>query len=248
MSAALDWRDTDVEIPDVSKRSTLLSMAKMTFNAYYADNSSDWYNVDEDGWDKACVALVFHYLILILTRLQHFPHGWLPTDDGMRGHVFVSTDNSTVIIVIKGTSAFWPVGDGGPTTAKDKLNDNLLFSCCCARVGPTWSTVCGCYDGGYRCKEQCVQDALAKEEGLFYPIGLNLYNNVSYMYPNANIWVTGHSLGGSLSALIGVTFGLPVVAFESPAEKMAARRLHLPPPPSTHHITHVYHTADVRIV
>ena len=69
MSAALDWRDTDVEIPDVSKRSTLLSMAKMTFNAYYADNSSDWYNVDEDGWDKACVALVFHYLILILTRL-----------------------------------------------------------------------------------------------------------------------------------------------------------------------------------
>jgi putative lipase involved disintegration of autophagic bodies len=64
------------------------------------------------------------------------------------------------------------------------------------------------------------------------------------MYPNSRIWLTGHSLGGSLAALIGVTFGTPVVAFEAPAEKLAAQRLHLPSPPSTQHITHVYHTAD----
>jgi len=64
MSAALDWWDTDV-----NRRSTLLSMAKMTLNAYYADNSSDWYNFDEDGPDKVCVALVFHNLILTLTLL-----------------------------------------------------------------------------------------------------------------------------------------------------------------------------------
>ena len=52
-----------------------------------------------------------------------------------------------------------------------------------------------------------------------------------------------------------------MVAFESPGEKMAANRLHLPSPvsgfrlavvfrlltswqPSTQHVTHVYHTAD----
>ena len=47
MSASHDseWRDADVEIPDVNRRSTLLSMAKMRFNAYYADDSSDRYNV-----------------------------------------------------------------------------------------------------------------------------------------------------------------------------------------------------------
>lgn len=40
----------------------------------------------------------------------------------------------------------------------------------------------------------------------------------------------GHSLGGSLASLIGITFGAPVVAFEAPGERMAARRLHLPTP------------------
>lgn len=84
------------------------------------------------------------------------------------------------------------------------------------------------------------------------------------MYPHANIWLIGHSLGGALASLIGVTFGTPVVAFEAPGEKMAASRLHLPSPvsltvfydnsvfnrllcawqPSTQHITHVYHSAD----
>jgi len=46
------------------------------------------------------------------------------------------------------------------------------------------------------------------------------------------LYITGHSLGGGLAALVGVTFGAPVVAFESPGEKMAARRLHLPSPVS----------------
>jgi lipase ATG15 len=50
------------------------------------------------------------------------------------------------------------------------------------------------------------------------------------MYPDSTIWVIGHSLGGALASLVGCTFGLPVVALESPGEKMAAARLHLPLP------------------
>ena len=86
----------------------------------------------------------------------------------------MSTDNSTIVISIKGTSAGWIVGGGGPTVQKDKLNDNLLFSCCCARVGPTWSTVCDCFSGGYRCDQTCVEKALI-EDSLFYPIGMVKY-------------------------------------------------------------------------
>lgn len=97
------------------------------------------------------------------------PFGWEPDADGFRGYVFVSEDNSTVVLSVKGTSAGWAVGGGGPTVKKDKLNDNLLFSCCCARVGPTWSTVCNCYRGGSKCDQSCLQQALT-DESLFYNI------------------------------------------------------------------------------
>jgi len=42
--------------------------------------------------------------------------------------------------------------------------------------------------------------------------------------------MVGHSLGGALSSLVGITFGLPTVTFESPGERLAATRLHLPSP------------------
>lgn len=58
----------------------------------------------------------------------------------------------------------------------------------------------------------------------------NLYNNLTYMYPESNVWIIGHSLGGALASLVGITFGNPVVAFESPGEKLASTRLHLPQP------------------
>jgi putative lipase involved disintegration of autophagic bodies len=50
------------------------------------------------------------------------------------------------------------------------------------------------------------------------------------LFPDAKIWVIGHSLGGSLASLVGITFGVPVVTFEPPGERMAAARLHLPSP------------------
>jgi len=60
------------------------------------------------------------------------PVGWEPDDDGFRGYVFATEDNSTVVLTIKGTS---------------------------------------CYRGGWKCDENCVEDALI-EESLFYPTGV----------------------------------------------------------------------------
>lgn len=125
--------------------------------------------------------------------------------------------------------------------------------------------MCGCHRGGWKCDQDCLEHALI-EDSLFYPIGTvsqspshtrvptstnlrfkNLYNNLTYIYPEANIWVIGHSLGGALSSLLGATFGAPTVTFEAPGAKMAAQRLHLPMPVSNAssyflHLTHASRT------
>jgi hypothetical protein len=111
---------------------------------------------------------IFLWLTQGPSTLQHKPVGWEPDNDGFRGYVFATDDNSTVVLSIKGTSAQWV--DKGPTTDKDKTNDNLLFSCCCARINWSWTTVCDCYRGGWKCNQDCLEDALM-EESLFYPIG-----------------------------------------------------------------------------
>ena len=72
----------------------------------------------------------------------------------------------------------------------------------------------------------------------------NLYNNITDMFPNANIWIIGHSLGGALASLLGITFGVPVVTFESPGERMAAQRLHLPSPVCSHLLVRTNERAD----
>ena len=55
-----------------------------------------------------------------------------------------------------------------------------------------------------------------------------------------------------MASLLGTTYGLPAVAFESPGERLASTRLDIPLPPeiattgnySLAPVTHVYHTAD----
>lgn len=90
----------------------------------------------------------------------------------------------------------------------------------------------------------------------------DLYNNVSAIYPHAQIWLAGHSLGGALAAMLSRTYGVPSISFEAPGDLLPARRLHLPLPPprpgngsspSDHEVqrsleneltTHVFHNAD----
>ena len=112
-------------------------------------------------------------------RPQHSPVGWEPDNDGFRGYIFATDDNSTVVLSIKGTSAQWV--DKGPTTERDKLNDNLLFSCCCARINWSWTTVCDCYRGGWKCNQDCLEDALV-EESLFYSIGTVCFYHFSELF------------------------------------------------------------------
>jgi lipase ATG15 len=52
MNMALDWWDDEIEGPDVTTREDLLQFAYMAFNAYYPDNTTEWYDLEGRGWDR----------------------------------------------------------------------------------------------------------------------------------------------------------------------------------------------------
>ncbi|KAG0206852.1 putative lipase atg15 [Mortierella sp. GBA30] len=167
------WTRQVIPAPDVTDKETVLQLAKINYNAYNEATSPDWYDLEG------------HWTV-------NSTFGW--EEDGVRGHVFASEDNSTLIIAIKGTTLM----GGGNTSTRDKINTIL------------WT----------------VED----------------------MYPGAKIWLTGHSLGGGLSSLLGLTFGVPTVTFQMPGDRLAAQRLHLPMPPAISWddvpLFHFGHTAD----
>jgi lipase ATG15 len=226
------WNVDEVLGPNITDRETIINLALMTANAYNeVPGDGEW----EDPGAPYNRSLGF---------------GW--EGDSLRGHVFADKTNSTIVIAIKGTSP--AVFDGADTTTNDKMNDNLFFGCCCGQGGQyLWRAVCDCRTATYTCNETCVTQAL-RGKHRYYQASIELYGNITEVYPNSNVWLTGHSLGGSVSSLLGLTFGLPVVAFEAPPEAMAASRLGLPSPPNAKPgrpqsrkntgIWHFGHTAD----
>lgn len=70
----------------------------------------------------------------------------------------------------------------------------------------------------------------------------------SLKYPHTSLWLSGHSLGGSVASLVGIRWGLPTVTFEAPGERLAALRMGLVESISDalalSHITHVYNNVD----
>ncbi|KAF6843772.1 hypothetical protein CMUS01_01782 [Colletotrichum musicola] len=210
------WTIDEVPGPNITDKPTVLSLALMAANAYVEEEGqADWeevggpYNRSADfGWET----------------------------DGLRGHIWADATNSTVVIGLKGTSP--AVFDGDGTTTNDKINDNLFFSCCCAQQGQwTWHQVCDCATSTYSCNNTCVVQAL-QEEDRYYTAAKELYSNVTEIFPDANIWLSGHSLGGAVSSLLGLTYGIPVVTFEAVPDALPAGRLGLPVPPGAEQMVH----------
>ncbi|KAF2644733.1 alpha/beta-hydrolase [Massarina eburnea CBS 473.64] len=207
--AAEDWSIDELRGPNVTDKETVLSFARMASNAYILEpHTGEWedvgggFNYTEDfGWEK----------------------------DGLRGHIFADTANSTVVIGLKGTSP--ALFDGSETTTNDKINDNLFFSCCCGQGGQfLWRQVCDCQTSVYTCNSTCLVSALHAKNRYYYA-AQDLYHNVSALYPDAEIWMSGHSLGGAISSFLSLTYGHPAVTFEAVPDAMPAARLALPVPP-----------------
>ena len=226
------WTMDEIIGPNVTDKETVLSLARMAGNAYTMEpGTGEWQGVN-GGFNES----------------QGF--GW--EGDGLRGHIFADKDNSTIVIALKGTSL--AVFDGAETTSNDKENDNLFASCCCGQGGHyLWRQVCDCQSSAFTCNKTCLVKAL-KMKNRYYHAALELYGNVTELYPTSTIWLAGHSLGGVVTSLLGLTYGLPVTTFEAYGEALAAARLGIPSPPGSHPsapqtrqntaIYHFGHTAD----
>jgi lipase ATG15 len=202
------WSIDTLSGPNVTDKDTVLTFALMSANTYHSEPGGD-------GWKD--VGGEFN---------KTLEFGW--EDDGIRGHIYANEDESLLVIAIKGTTpAIW---DGKDTKTHDRENDNLLFSCCCGQGAYWYKQVCGCSTKTYTCNLTCLRKCM-RQEDRYYTAVQELYSNVTVLYPKAEIWVTGHSLGGSLSALLGLTYGLPVITFEAIPEALPAARLGLPSPP-----------------
>jgi lipase ATG15 len=205
------WSMDEVDSPDVSHVGTILTFAQMAANAYVpVPNEGDWKDVN-GGYN----------------RTDDYGFGW--DSDGLRGYLYADETNSTIVIGVKGTTlAIW---DGDGTTTNDKENDNLFFSCCCGQQGNyLYRQVCDCAQGTYTCNVSCLKHSL-KKENRYYAAARHLYNNVTALYPHSNVWMAGHSLGGSVSAMIGLTYGVPALTFQAVPDALPATRLGLPVPP-----------------
>ncbi|KAF8333153.1 Alpha/Beta hydrolase protein [Cantharellus anzutake] len=231
-SMTIDRIDVGVLKPDETDRETLLGLAYASWDAYhpFPTNDTKWYTLDGFDWNA--------------------PFGWEPEEDGLRGHLFMSPDNSTALVTFKGTTVS---GNGlqdslASSSKKDKYNDNLLCSCCCADVlFARMDHPCHCSLGGNRCSNVCLTASLLSEHS-YYAQATVVMSKFVAMYPDTtNWWATGHSLGGGLASLVGQTFGFPTVTFESIPERLAAERLHLVTSNTMSHevpVVHVYNDAD----
>ena len=214
-----------IPAPKVHDKSTLINLAAMCSDAYIsAPEQPDWLNLTK-GFN------------------QSVSFGW--KHDGLRGHVFADQSNSTVILAFKGTT----VDPRDRSATNDRVNDNLLFSCCCAaqRPDPYWyGAVCNCSASTYTCNATCLSFETARQDR-YYAAALQVYANITSLYPDAQrIYTVGHSMGGSMASLLGLTYHIPSVGIEAVPQRLPAQRLGLSIPPDPHFSAswHFGHTAD----
>lgn len=187
-------------IADPSDKETVLALAYMSAYAYKnPEENTTWtpvpgYNISEG-------------------------FGW----DGSTIQGLVYTSDRVVVIAYKGTS-FELFGVGSPTSGNDKLNDNMMFSCCCAPnlgIDP----VCKCCTNLDKkiCNYDCLTNVTYRPN--YYLESLEIYEYVRDTYPDKTIWTTGHSLGGTLGSLVAYRYSLSAILFQSPGEKFYGSRL-----------------------
>ncbi|EPZ31821.1 alpha/beta-hydrolase [Rozella allomycis CSF55] len=215
LNVAEDYLD-----PDPESKETIETFARMAAIGYFKPGK-----VDKAPWEPVPgYNRVKHNIYCNLNS----SFGW--GNKGLRGHVFISTDESFIVVSFKGTtlglSKKWD---------SDKYQDNLMFSCCCSKVDITWKPMCPCVKGEKVCSLNCLK-WWAHSDETYYHAAIKIVENVRINYPSSKIWFTGHSMGGSIASLLAATYEKSAaITFNAPGEKKFAEILNLNPNPNVFH-------------
>lgn len=189
-------RDAASPIPDVTSASVLRLFAAMSYDAYEPPGSADW--IPLGVWENGNHSYTF---------------GW--GNVYLRGYLFYNGRNEA-IIAFKGTNIL------GDTATQDTTQDWLLFSGC--GESNNFNYDCGCLysnpQGQEICSISCYRDCIRIRYVSYLDMARQVYAASRQIYPDANFYFTGHSLGGAVAALLSANgTGVPAVTFESPPSR-----------------------------
>jgi putative lipase involved disintegration of autophagic bodies len=107
------------------------------------------------------------------------------------------------------------------SSAHDKFNDNLFFSCCFYKQSNLFNKCDECKGDNLQseCCKNCYKTSLGYVDN-YINLVKDIVENVrkTVDFDNTNVYFTGHSLGGMLASVASVIYDKPAVTFESPGD------------------------------
>lgn len=172
----------------------VLTLAKISYNIYNVDNNNFLINNFDD------------YKNISLYN------------ETVKAYVYANEDDSVNIISFKGTTLHLRHGSD-MVGHNDKINDNTFFSCCYYKQVKNLNCKLNENEDENNCKKKCYKETLEDSKN-YYNISKNIIDTwLSANNNNKLVIFTGHSLGGALATMMGITYNTYVVTFEAPGEK-----------------------------